>query len=303
MEYALGLVSVIIPTYKRSEKLVRAIESVLNQTYRNLELLLINDNDPEDEYTAELKLRTVKYSWDKRFHLIMQTKHVNGAVARNYGIRQAKGEYIAFLDDDDWWDLQKLEKQIEVLKGLDETWGGVSCKFVLYNENEKIIGKTLKYRDGYIYLDILKLLSDVATGTLLLRHKALDQTRLFDENLTRHQDLQLLIDFTSKFKLMEVDKYLHCVDVSDSSNRPNTKNIIQYKKALFKSIKPVICSLTTAEKKCVYAMHSYEIGYICLKNGDIKNGIIYCLAIFSSPYAFICSLRKTINKMIQIVHC
>lgn len=55
MKYVEGLVSVIMPTYKRSEKLLRAIDSVLNQTYKNLELLLVNDNEPFDEYTELLK--------------------------------------------------------------------------------------------------------------------------------------------------------------------------------------------------------------------------------------------------------
>ena len=104
MNYIEGLVSVIMPTYRRSEKLIRAIESVLNQTYKNLELLLVNDNEPFDEYTEQLKKRVEKYSADKRFQLIIQEKHVNGAVARNFGIRRAKGQYIAFLDDDDWWE-------------------------------------------------------------------------------------------------------------------------------------------------------------------------------------------------------
>jgi len=57
MKYVEGLVSVIMPTYKRSEKLIRAIDSVLNQTYSHLELLLVNDNDPFDEYTQELKIK------------------------------------------------------------------------------------------------------------------------------------------------------------------------------------------------------------------------------------------------------
>ena len=100
-EYIAGLVSVVMPTYKRSEMLSRAIDSVLAQTYTNIELLLVNDNEPGDEFTKDLQQRVAVYSTDSRFKLILQEKHVNGAVARNVGIRQAKGEYIAFLDDDD----------------------------------------------------------------------------------------------------------------------------------------------------------------------------------------------------------
>jgi len=301
MKYVEGLVSVVMPTYKRSEKLIRAIDSVLNQTYSHLELLLVNDNDPFDEYTQELKIKLNRYINDDRLHLIIQDKHINGAVARNTGIRLSKGEYIAFLDDDDWWELNKLEEQIKIFKCLDDSWGGVSCKFKFYDQNERLIGKTLKYRDGYIYKDILNLMSDVATGTLLLRHDYFDKTRYFDEKLSRHQDLQLLVDFTSKYKLKEVNQYLHCVDVSDTQNRPDAYKLVKYKKDFFKSIKPVMELLSKSERKCVIAMHKYELGYVCIKNGEIYRGIAYCKALFGSHKACVLALKKTILKIIQSI--
>lgn len=300
MKYIKGLVSVIMPTYKRSEKLIRAIESVLNQTYSNLELLLVNDNEPFDDYTKELKRRVAKYSNDERFKLIIQERHINGAVARNIGINQSKGQYIAFLDDDDWWELNKLEEQVKVLESLDDTWGAVSCKFTLYNQDKKIIGKTKKYKDGYIYKDILNLMSDVATGTLLLRHDYFDTTRYFDENLLRHQDLQLLVDFTFKYKLKEVDQYLHCVDVSDTQNRPDAYKLTQYKKDFFKSVKPILDLLSMKERNCIYAMHKFELGYVCLKNGNKIQGFSYCKAVLKSPKASYLALKKIIIKIIQL---
>ena len=113
------------------KKLLRAIDSVLNQTYKNLELLLVNDNEPLMNIRNCWKKRVEKYSNDERFHLILQDKHINGAVARNVGIRQARGQYIAFLDDDDWWELNKLEEQVKELKSLDDSWGAVSCKIYI----------------------------------------------------------------------------------------------------------------------------------------------------------------------------
>ena len=93
MDYIEDLISVVMPTYKRSEKLSRAIESVLEQSYRNIELLLVNDNEPDDEYTKELKRQLIKYEKDPRFHLVIQEKHINGAAARNVGIKKP-GESI-----------------------------------------------------------------------------------------------------------------------------------------------------------------------------------------------------------------
>ena len=301
MIYEKGLVSVVMPTYKRSEKLIRAIDSILNQTYKKIELYLVNDNEPDDEYTAELKERVAQYKSDSRFHLVIQDKHVNGAVARNIGIRMAKGEYIAFLDDDDWWMPNKIERQLSELELLPKEWGGVSCKFTQYDQNGTLVGKTKKYRDGYIYKDILNLTADVATGTLLLRREALDHTGYFDEKLLRHQDLQLLVFFTSKYKLHEVDDYLHCVDVSDTQNRPNPEKLIMHKKAFFESVKPVICTLKSSDIRCIKAMHQYELGYVYLRSGQFFKGIQCCLYVFTSVKGMLLAVKKTIMKLQQLV--
>lgn len=294
--YIKGLVSVVMPTYKRFDKLPRAIESVLNQTYSTLELLLVNDNDPDDKFTEYVKEISKKYLSDTRFKLILQDKHINGAVARNIAINHAKGEYIAFLDDDDWWEHNKLEEQVKTLNNLDNSWGGVSCKFKLYDINLNIIGKTRKYRDGYIYKDILFLQSDVATSTLLLRRSALDETGYFDEKLLRNQDLQLLVFFTYKYKLMEVDKYLHCVDVSDAQNRPSGDKAVSVVNNFFKSVKPILDTLTPSELRTVKAIRNIEIAFVYFKECRYMMAMKYFIKVLKSPKAFHLSILKLINR-------
>ena len=294
--YEKGLVSVIIPTYKRSEKLNRAIDSVLNQTYKNLEVLLVNDNEPNDEYTEEVKRRIQRYQNDNRFHLIIQDKHINGAVARNVGIKQARGEYIAFLDDDDWWELNKLEMQVHELSKLDKEWGGVSCRIRRYLGN-KLVAEQPKYNDGFVYKDVLMLLADYETGTLLLRHKCLDETGFFDERLIRHQDLQLLIDFTHIYKLKQLDAFLHCRDISDTLNRPNIEKIISAKQAFFKSIEPLMQSLSTSEQNQIMALHRAEVGYVRLKNKDILRGLVDFLPLLFSRRAMKCEIKRVKEKI------
>lgn len=281
--YIEGLVSVVIPTYRRPDKLERAVESVLSQTYSDLELLLVNDNVPGDEFTQSLIKRTERYKNDSRFHLLMQEKHINGAVARNFAIKQAKGEYVAFLDDDDWWEPNKIEEQVNVLTHLDESWGGVSCKFTQYDANGNVLNKSKKYKDGNIYKDVLNLQSDVATGTLLLRHKCLDDAGYFDESLKRNQDIQLIAQFTFRYKLKEVDKFLHCVDVSDTMNRPvDEKTCLMYRDAFLNSIKPILNTLTLSEYRDMMAIRNVELGYILFKSGNYKRGIHYGMYFFTS---------------------
>lgn len=296
MSYIKGLVSVVIPTYKRSEKLIRAIDSILNQTYAKLELLLVNDNEPDDEYTGELKKRVEKYSNDERFHLILQEKHVNGAVARNVGIKQAQGEYIAFLDDDDWWKRNKIEEQVNALSQLDLTWGGVSCRIEQY-DSDRLIYRLPKYNDGYVYKDVLLLKSDLATSTLLLRHSALDETGYFDEKLLRHQDLQLLVDFSYLYKVKQLDMFLHCCDVSDTTNRPSGDKLLQHKKRFFKSVSGVMQTLSKKEQRCIKYVHSFELGYVYFREHKYGKAVKFFLPIITSASAFEIILIKIANKL------
>lgn len=300
--YEKNLVSVIIPTYKRTDMLERAIESVLHQTYSNIELLLVNDNIPDDDYSRQLKDKVLKYKGDPRFHLLLQEKHINGAVARNFGIKHSKGEYIAFLDDDDWWEPNKLEVQVSTLASLDDTWGGVSCKFSLYDASGNVIAKTRKYKDGYIYKEILYMYTEVATGTILLRHSALDDAGYFDENLLRSQDIQLLTQFAFKYKIMEVDEYLHCADCSDNQNRKflvdENKNI-SIMNAYMKSVSNVISTLSADEVKCAYSMRYFSLGYLLLKEGKYVRGLKYILSIFSNWLSLKMSIKLIYKKRLE----
>ena len=284
MNYEKGLVSVVMPTYKRSEKLIRAVSSVLSQTYENLELLLINDNNPDDDYTRTLKVRVKEFESDPRFHLIIQDKHINGAVARNVGIKQARGEFIAFLDDDDWWKKDKIEKQVNQLESLSDEWGVVSCRIAQY-DNDKLIAQLPMYRNGNVYKDVFMQQCDFATGTLLFRHTALDETGCFDPTLLRNQDWQLLINCTYRYKLFQIDECLHCCDVSDVQNRPNGDKAVEYKKLFFRSVDPIFQTMTKKEQKCTICITNFELGYIYIKGGKYLKGLKYSMRALSSPMA------------------
>lgn len=296
--YVTGLVSVVIPTYKRSDKLMRAINSVFNQTYQNIELILVNDNYPGDEYSKIIEEKVAFLSNNPRFRLINQNEHINGAHARNLGIKASSGEYVAFLDDDDWWKPDKIEEQIKAFKKLDDSYGVVSCKIERYS-GESLIAKLPLFENGYVYKDVLMLKSDFATGTLLIKHKALDDSRLFDERLIRHQDLQLVVELTNRFKLFQVDEYLHCCDISDTQNRPNIPKIIKAKYDFFISIEPILKSLSRSEIRAIKIIHRAEIGYVRLKHKRFLSGLLDLLPLITSPKALKATFLKIKNKRIS----
>ena len=299
MKYSKDLVSVIMPTYKRSDMLGRAIKSVLNQSHKNLELLVVSDNEPDDEFT-NAALETIKGFHDSRVRLIIQKHHTNGAVARNVGIKESKGEFISFLDDDDWWESRKIELQLDLLKSLDNSFGAVTCKNKHYF-NGKIVTALPSIRDGNVCKDLLLRLVDLSTDAILLRRSCLDETGYFDENLSRHQEVQLMAFFTQKFKVKLLDMYLVCVDSTKNENQPDPERMEIIKRDFWRSVSPVINSFSDKEIKHIKAMHQFELGLLFIKNRQVKIGVEKCSSILKSPhtinYAFKYMWKKISSKI------
>lgn len=110
------LVSAVVPTYNRNESLKRAVESVAEQTYDRIELLVVDDcsDTPAEECFPEEYARRFE-----RFRVLRHDENRGGSAARNTGLREASGEYVALLDDDDRWRPRKVERQVERFRGGD----------------------------------------------------------------------------------------------------------------------------------------------------------------------------------------
>ena len=137
-----NLVSVIMPTFKRSEKLGNAISSIKNQTYKNIEIIIVDDNDPDSVYRNETEKFMEQYKNDKQIRYIKMKQNGGGAAARNFGIENAKGDYIAFLDDDDEYLEEKIETQLKFM--LDNNLDACFMNEVVLDENGK-----LRYKKDY----------------------------------------------------------------------------------------------------------------------------------------------------------
>jgi|GEM_PF-595666 len=295
MAYTKDLVSVVMPTYKRSDMLGRAIKSVLSQSYRNLELLVVSDNEPDDEFTNEA-LILVNSFHDNRVRVVKQEHHTNGAVARNVGIREAKGEFIAFLDDDDWWESRKVELQVDLLKSLDESYGAVTCKNKHYCD-DKIVTALPAINDGNVCKELLLRLVDLSTDAILLRRDYLDKTGYFDENLKRHQEVQLMAFFTQKFKVKLLNMYLVCVDSSQNENQPSPEKMEVIKKDFLYSIEPVLSTFSDTEIKHIKIMHQFELGLLYVRKRKLKIGLKKCFSIVRSPYTVGYAIRYLWKKV------
>jgi glycosyltransferase involved in cell wall biosynthesis len=277
--------------------LIRAIDSVLGQTYENVECIVVNDNTVGDEHSLLLYEKIKVYKIDPRFRFIEQEKHINGAAARNAGIRVAKGEYIAFLDDDDYWEVEKLQLQVDVLKSLNESWGAVSC-LSRRLKNDTMIRVGVPYRGGTLLMDILCRRIGLGTGAVLLRRNALDDVGYFDESLMRHQDLQLFAFLAAKYKIAVVEKYLYNIENRDTSNRPSVEKLKTIKQAYFKSIEPVMCELTELQRNWVYIMHDFECAAAFYREGYIAESLKMAVAVCKYPFTFYMAVERIIKRML-----
>ena len=193
------LLSVIIPTHNRAEMLQKAVQSVLAQEYSNLEIIIIADNCQDN--TAEV----VQNFQDKRIQLIQTQENVGGGQARNLGMDRAKGEYIAFLDDDDEWLENKLQKQIEVLEQHPEV-ALVTCNSLWQKGKQQ----TIHYPPSEIDLNLLLYRNYIGSFSFVMTTKEYLTNLRVNQRLNSAQDWDLWIKILheNKSKALTVNAIL-----------------------------------------------------------------------------------------------
>lgn len=237
------LVSVVIPFYSGKDWLFEAIKSVLNQTYKNIEVLVINDGSSEniDDIINKFKPR------------IRVIKKTNGgpASARNLGIKIAKGKYIAFLDSDDLWLPEKLEKQINFMEKTKYVWSHHSYQMFWENSKKSRVVDTSKY-SGNVYRDTY-ISFKVQTSTVVIRKSILIENNIYFPNMRYGQDLEFFRRLSKLYHLGYVDGILSKFRIRGTNagfrakiqlyNRANTWENIKNNNELLKLLpKPIIFS-------------------------------------------------------------
>lgn len=136
-----NLVSVVIATYKRDDALRNALQSLTTQTYKNFEVVLVDDND-NSEWTAKVQSVVNSFSSLLNINYFINEHNMGSAATRNRGIAEAKGQYITFLDDDDVYLPQKIEMQLKDMLSSNADYG--ITDLYLYNEKEELIDKRIR---------------------------------------------------------------------------------------------------------------------------------------------------------------
>lgn len=187
------LVSVIIPTYSRNVTLERAIHCVLNQTYKNIEVIVVDDNPPESEWRVSSAQIMEKYKEDERIVYVQNERNMGGGLARNQGIDRAKGEYIAFLDDDDEYMPERIEKQLKVFEdSRNDKLALVYCYAKFINKDGSSTYSDRRNFHGNCLYEAMEQNCIAATSQWMVKKSALDEVGGFSD-VPCKQDSQTIL--------------------------------------------------------------------------------------------------------------
>lgn len=248
------LVSVVIPTYKRPVYLKRAIDSVLNQTYKNVEAIVVDDNNPETEDRLETEEMMKEYERNPRVTYIRQERNKGGSAARNTGWRVSKAEYITFLDDDDELLPERTRLQVECLEELDASWGMCYTGYTV-NKEDGTHQTSSETRSGYLYPEALMRTLFMGSGSnLFLRKSVVDEINGYDESFRRNQDLEFLARAAENYKIAHIEEPLFIIWREGYRAERPYEEFVAINDFYIDHFKDRIDALLEKEKERVYAV-------------------------------------------------
>ena len=280
------LVSVIMPTYKRTDYLKRAIDSIVSQTYRNIELVIADDNVSESEEHLTVLEICNNYKSSINVQYVWTGGHVGGGVARNIACSHATGKYLCFLDDDDVYLPDKVRVQLEfmVKNNLDMSFMDVTW----LNEKDEIVEiRSFDYITDCSNESLLKehLLHNIApTSIYMIKRESFNKTKGFGD-LKVGQDIYLMfqcINLGMKIAYMPgsyVNQYLH------SGERISIgRNKIEGENWWYKEKQKYISVLDKKQIAFFRFRHYIILFFACLRSNFYFRALQYgIIAFFCSP--------------------
>lgn len=220
------MISIIIPLYNKEKSISATIQSVLNQSYTDFELLIVDDGSTD-------KGASIAASYpDARIRVIHKA---NGGVcsARNRGIQEAEGEFIALLDGDDQWDKEYLAEQVKMIHDFPEAamWG---INFAELNNGQLIRKLATGLPDGYRgyvenYFEMKGRVSDLfCSSSVVIRKEIFERMGMFDERLKYSEDIDMWFRIIANYPVAFYDKYMAWY-LYDAENRAmNRERLLKY---------------------------------------------------------------------------
>ena len=224
------MISIVMPTYNREKTIKESVDSLLNQTYKDIEIIIVDDGSTDNTE------KIIQEYQDKRIKYIKLEGNKGACYARNVGIKNSNGDYVAFHDSDDICVQNKIELQFNnIIKNKSDFDFCDSSKFYENKIIKKVPSKYMKLvikLFGYYYAACYQ--NYISTPCLMVKKQILKEY-LFDEELPRFQDYDLIIRLLSKYKISHTKEILVKQEIQDNSiTKSNTKGINAIEKMLNK---------------------------------------------------------------------
>lgn len=227
------LVSAIITTYDRNPQIVcNAIDSICSQTYTNIEIIVVDDNKSYSQTSEDLKIALRERYPEIKY--LKQNGNKGACAARNLGIVNAKGDFLAFLDDDDIWMKDKIEKQLDKMIELEMKPGMIYCtgitKFKDANKEEKYCNFK-NFKEIVSLKDMLEFDYVGSTSQPLIQKKCFVKLGGFDENQPARQDYEMWIRIATEYSIIGIKEmlFVHNMHLGEQISKDKRKAYVGYK--------------------------------------------------------------------------
>ncbi len=198
----MDLVSVVIPYYKKRKYIKQSVNSVLNQTYKNFEIIIVYD----DGELFDLDYLKNIAKLDRRINLIRNKQKLGAGLSRNRGIKLSKGKYIAFLDSDDYWSKNKLKAQIKFMNVNKISISHTTYQIV--NGNKKKI--SIRRARSFFKIKDLLYSCDIGLSTVILKREVFSNNIKFPNIKTKEDFILWLRILKKKIPIIALDRNLSC---------------------------------------------------------------------------------------------
>lgn len=257
-------VTIVIPTYGGGQFLERCVDSVQAQTYKNIEIIIVDDNGKGTGKQQETAKIMSKYADDERVRYVCHSVNKNGSAARNTGVKAASGDYIAVFDDDDEMYPCFVEEHMKVLPSLPEDYALTYCGSDVYDGNNELIERREATFSGQDLYSLFLHEVEVSSSTLMIRKNIYEELGGFDESFRRHQDWEFTARVMAKYKVKALPVIGYARYKVKRNNPSNTLQALKYRRHYLEKMKPYIELLPQKQQKdiVIYNLLNASLGYL-----------------------------------------
>lgn len=256
-------ISVVIPTYNRANLVGRAIQSVLNQTYQDFEIIVIDDASTDDTDKIMILVN------DKRIKYIKNKKNIGGSESRNIGIKNAKGKYIAFLDSDDEWMPTKLEKQLRKINESSVLAKIIYTGYWVVKNSILELGQ-IPSKKGNIHRELLYQDYVNPTSTVFLKKNCFEKIGYFNHILNARQDYDMWLRLSRHYNFDYVKEPLVKLFVTENCITRNIKSRFEAFYIIISKIIEEMEHFSDKEKKSILSTQYFSMARYCQKQNEIN---------------------------------